>query len=173
VPELDFVTPFTLRSNAKADSPVQIRAFLTWFDTFFSPDSSPSGQAPLDQDTQYVKYENDAFKRDVSVDGSKNAREVSFTTGPRGKATHWKQVAFILQEPVSLKSGVWNESVSAKTEANLIRRLQMNGLKGLSTAGRAEVVTPESSMSSCTGRSSVTRKGKVLSDMMYSECVDM
>lgn len=30
---------------------------------------------------------------------------VSFTTGPQGKATHWKQVVFLLREPITLKPG--------------------------------------------------------------------
>lgn len=32
-------------------------------------------------------------------------REVSFTTGPRGRGTHWKQVAFYLKREVELEEG--------------------------------------------------------------------
>ena len=31
--------------------------------------------------------------------------DVSFTTGPRGKPTHWKQVVFMLKQPISLEQG--------------------------------------------------------------------
>lgn len=126
VPELDFKSPFVLNPVSTSDSsPTKMRAFLTWFDTFFSPDASHEGQAPLARDTQYVKYEEDAYRRDVPVvsakktgnegEGQKKGKEVSFTTGPRGKATHWKQVAFMLKEPVEVPVGeftdfeLWNE----------------------------------------------------------------
>jgi hypothetical protein len=116
VPELDFKSPFVLEPVSTSDSsPTKMRAFLTWFDTFFSPDASHEGQAPLERDTQYVKYEEDAYRRDVPVvsaketgnegEGQKKGKEVSFTTGPRGKATHWKQVAFMLKEPVEVPAG--------------------------------------------------------------------
>lgn len=126
VPELDFKSPFVLNPVSTSDSsPTKMRAFLTWFDTFFSPDASIAGQAPLGRDTQYVKYEEDAYRRDVPVvsakktgnegEGQKKGKEVSFTTGPRGKPTHWKQVAFMLKEPVEVPVGeftdfeLWNE----------------------------------------------------------------
>lgn len=123
VPELDFKSPFVLEpvstssdsSSTGAPMKTKMRAFLTWFDTFFSPDASHEGQAPLGRDTQYVKYEEDAYRRDVPVvsakktgdegEGQKKGKEVSFTTGPRGKATHWKQVAFMLKEPVEVPVG--------------------------------------------------------------------
>jgi len=61
----------------------------------------------LERDTEYVKYDDDAYKVDLSAAGESvgKAREVSFTTGPRGKATHWKQVAFLLKEPVEVLAG--------------------------------------------------------------------
>jgi hypothetical protein len=120
VPELDFKSPFVLEPVSTSDSsPTKMRAFLTWFDTFFSPDASHEGQAPLERDTQYVKYEEDAYRRDVPVvsaketgnegEGQKKGKEVSFTTGPRGKATHWKQVAFMLKEPVEVPVGEFTD----------------------------------------------------------------
>jgi protein arginine N-methyltransferase 3 len=127
--DIDTKSPFVLEPVSTSDSsPTKMRAFLTWFDTFFSPDASHEGQAPLGRDTQYVKYEEDAYRRDVPVtsaretgeaeaegdgngdedEGKKGGiagKEVSFTTGPRGKATHWKQVAFMLKEPVEVPAG--------------------------------------------------------------------
>jgi protein arginine N-methyltransferase 3 len=104
VPDLDFMSDFVLQPTA-SNSSTRIRAFLTWFDTFFSPDSSIKGQAPLKRDTEYIKYDDEAYKVDLSAAGGSDAREVSFTTGPRGKATHWKQVAFLLKEPVEVPAG--------------------------------------------------------------------
>ena len=34
---------------------------------------------------------------------------MSFTTGPKGKETHWKQVSFLLDKPIEIKQG---ESIS-------------------------------------------------------------
>ena len=106
MPDLDFISDFVLQPNS-SNSSTRIRAFLTWFDTFFNPDSSIKGQAPLERDTEYVKYDDDAYKVDANAggNGASEAREVSFTTGPRGKATHWKQVAFLLKEPVEIPAG--------------------------------------------------------------------
>lgn len=127
VPELDFKSPFVLKPVSTSDSsssgaPTKMRAFLTWFDTFFSPDASTAGQAALGRDTQYVVYDEDAYRRPVGVrkqktdelaiggegeglNGGNGGKEISFTTGPRGKATHWKQVAFMLKEPVEVPAG--------------------------------------------------------------------
>lgn len=82
---LDLSIPFKL--TAERDD--TIRAFLTHFDTFFG----------------------DADIVDTTVIGDDTASEVapamnvSFTTGPRGKETHWKQVAFLLDTPIVVKKG--------------------------------------------------------------------
>ena len=34
-------------------------------------------------------------------------REESFSTGPFSKKTHWKQVVFLLKEPIELDRGAW------------------------------------------------------------------
>jgi hypothetical protein len=138
VPELDFKSPFVLEPVSTSDSsPTKMRAFLTWFDTFFSPDASHEGQAPLERDTQYVKYEEDAYRRDVPVvsaketgnegEGQKKGKEVSFTTGPRGKATHWKQVAFMLKEPVEVPVGEYCTRVCV---SDVIGLAQVGGIVG-------------------------------------------
>ncbi|KAI9638963.1 S-adenosyl-L-methionine-dependent methyltransferase [Dioszegia hungarica] len=88
---LDFHSSFTL----KAESTGSIRAFLTYFDTFFSP---VPGQT------------FDSVDLSVLPTGLANVEPVapgviSFTTGPRGKETHWRQVAFLLKTPIELTKG--------------------------------------------------------------------
>jgi protein arginine N-methyltransferase 3 len=88
---LDFHSSFTL----KAESTGSIRALLTYFDTFFSP---VPGQT------------FDSVDLSVLPTGLGNVEPVapgvvSFTTGPRGKETHWRQVAFLLKTPIELTKG--------------------------------------------------------------------
>jgi protein arginine N-methyltransferase 3 len=92
VKSLDFKTPFTLTATASTT----IRAFLTHFDTFFNRDGKPTTkEVDIDQ------FKHDEYERPVSaVD-----KEISFTTGPRGQATHWKQVAFLLRQPIEVQKG--------------------------------------------------------------------
>lgn len=105
VKSLDFHTDFELvPTPSSSGSAVQIRAFITWFDTFFSHDSSPSGQAPSPQECSTEFFSDDAYERSIESVNSDKA-DVSFTTGPRGKPTHWKQVVFMLKQPVSLEQG--------------------------------------------------------------------
>lgn len=78
--QLDFVNRFEL--TVTKDSTVN--GFGGWFDTWFTRD----GHAiPKTQKTE-------------KVDG-----ETFMTTGPFGMGTHWKQTAFLLEEPVKVKSG--------------------------------------------------------------------
>jgi protein arginine N-methyltransferase 3 len=92
VKSLDFKTPFTL--NVTEDT--TIRAFLTHFDTFFSRDGKPT-----DRKVDIAHFDDDEYERSVSpVD-----QEISFTTGPRGQPTHWKQVAFLIRTPIQVKKG--------------------------------------------------------------------
>ena len=70
---------------------------MTHFDTFFSRDGEPT-----DREVDILKFENDEYERSVSpVD-----QEISFTTGPTGQATHWKQVAFLIHTPIQVNKGV-------------------------------------------------------------------
>lgn len=67
-----------------------MRAFLTHFDTFFG------AEKPGEVDISRIgdDYALEPFEG-----------KVSFTTGPRGKETHWKQVSFLLKEPLRLRKG--------------------------------------------------------------------
>ncbi|KAJ9124202.1 hypothetical protein QFC22_000999 [Naganishia vaughanmartiniae] len=105
VKSLDFHSDFELFPKPSASgSAVQIRAFITWFDTFFSHDSSASGQASSSQECSTEFFSDDAYERSIASVNADKA-DVSFTTGPRGKPTHWKQVVFMLKQPVSLEQG--------------------------------------------------------------------
>lgn len=84
---LDFETPFELTAERDAT----VRAFLTHFDTFFGPGDVV--------DTSYIGDDTAAEVQPAQGDS------VSFTTGPRGKETHWKQVSFLLDQPIEMKKG--------------------------------------------------------------------
>ena len=92
VKSLDFKTSFTLNVLEKST----IRAFLTHFDTFFSRDGKPT-----DRPVDITKFDENDFEKDVQP----VQEEVSFTTGPRGQATHWKQVGFLIPEPIHAEKG--------------------------------------------------------------------
>ena len=88
---LDFESPFKLTATRDAT----VRAFLTHFDTFF-------GEGDV-VDTTYIGDDTAA-----TVEPAQGS-SVSFTTGPKGKETHWKQVSFLLDKPIEIKQG---ESIS-------------------------------------------------------------
>lgn len=99
---LDFHSNFEL--TATSDS--TIRAFLTHFDTFFSPHAgAEASQVSLDTDVDIVKYGISDYDQEVPAQTSGAATRVSFTTGPRGTETHWRQVVFLLREPIHIRSG--------------------------------------------------------------------
>ena len=86
--------------------PSQIRAFITWFDTFFSSDSSSAGQAAPSQECSTEFFPDAAYEQAVEAKANAEGQaDVSFTTGPRGKFTHWKQVVFMLRQPITLEKG--------------------------------------------------------------------
>lgn len=92
VKSLDFKTPFTLTATTSTT----VRAFLTHFDTFFNRDSKPTAEeVDIDQ------FKHDEYESPVSA----VEKNISFTTGPRGQATHWKQVAFLLRTPIEVQKG--------------------------------------------------------------------
>jgi protein arginine N-methyltransferase 3 len=92
VKSLDFKTPFELTITETTT----IRAFLTHFDTFFSRDGKPT-----DREVDIAQFKEDEYERSVEPVES----DISFTTGPRGQATHWKQVAFLIPTPISVQKG--------------------------------------------------------------------
>ena len=61
---------------------------------------------PLSQDVDLTRYNGQEYGSDVSAaPSSKEGTAISFTTGPRGTETHWRQVAFLLRSPIELKLG--------------------------------------------------------------------
>lgn len=69
---------------------------MTHFDTFFNRDGRPTSKE-VDIDT----FKHDEYESPVSA----VEKDISFTTGPRGQATHWKQVAFLLRTPITVQKG--------------------------------------------------------------------
>lgn len=98
VASLDFVAPFALTATSTSRP---IRAFVSWFDTFFASTSGPEGQAPDALPVDLEVIPDDALQRPV-VTGAGGNDLHSFTTGPHGKPTHWKQVVFYLSQPIEL-----------------------------------------------------------------------
>lgn len=106
VKSLDFHSPFTLSSTS--DKPTTVRAFLTHFDTFFSPLSGNASHFPASHPVDIRQFGDDEYTSPVeplTPSSGKTGVEVSFTTGPRGKYTHWKQVVFLVRNPIELAPG--------------------------------------------------------------------
>lgn len=78
---------------------------MTWFDTFFSPGPGEASQIPLDGEVQLTRFAEDDYERPVVPSTTEGGCAVSFTTGPRGRNTHWKQVTFLLRNELVLQSG--------------------------------------------------------------------
>ena len=115
-----FDAPFVLEAS-KACS---IQAFVSWFDTWFTPDGLPvppmgnrdmqGGQTlqglppvttrcPEEKDIAGLQLQGDAIVEKAS--DTNTGRTVSFTTGPQGLETHWKQTLFVLKEPIDVEKG--------------------------------------------------------------------
>nr|KIR85864.1 protein arginine N-methyltransferase 3 [Cryptococcus tetragattii IND107] len=106
VKSLDFHSPFALSSTS--DKPTTVRAFLTHFDTFFSPLSGSASHFPPSYPVDIRQFGDDEYTSPVeplTPSSGKTGVEVSFTTGPRGKYTHWKQVVFLVHKPIELAPG--------------------------------------------------------------------
>lgn len=97
---LDFHSSFRIEATEKETTTV--RAFLTWFDTFFSPLGGKASQFAPDHPVHIQDFAADLYEKAVEPVNQAEANAVSFTTGPRGQFTHWKQVAFLLREPLQL-----------------------------------------------------------------------
>ncbi|BEJ15689.1 hypothetical protein CspHIS471_0502940 [Cutaneotrichosporon sp. HIS471] len=100
---LDFHADFELVSTSNKEETV--RAFLTHFDTFFSPIPGIEGHVSLSHPVHIHEFSDDLYKSEVAPLNSADANTVSFTTGPRGQPTHWKQVSFLLRKPFTLAAG--------------------------------------------------------------------
>ncbi|WVQ96014.1 hypothetical protein IAU59_003114 [Kwoniella sp. CBS 9459] len=114
IKSLDFHSSFTLEANSAVSGPepTTVRAFLTHFDTFFSPHSGAErSHVQPSEDVEILSFGDDEYERPVqplpptSKSNEESGVQVSFTTGPRGKHTHWKQVVFLLREPIELSKG--------------------------------------------------------------------
>lgn len=131
----EFKSPFelTISGNGNSNEEIEIQAFVSWFDTWFcnQPPNAENPQAshpvpingkkamkggeilkdlpecrikPIEEkevlglklkENQVVEHE----------DGKGNSEVVSFTTGPMGKPTHWKQSVFLLKEAIVARKG--------------------------------------------------------------------
>lgn len=129
-----FEAPFSLEvhspaAGAEAGKAVEIQAFASWFDTWFTTDGCPhpppgqqgdmkGGQKLEGLPPVEVRCPGEAevrgltdLRRDAIVARASDSQEhkagetVSFTTGPQGLATHWKQTLFVLKEPILAKPG--------------------------------------------------------------------
>lgn len=100
---LDFHSDFELVSTAT--EAVTVRAFLTHFDTFFSPIPGVAGHVAPSHPVHIHSFADDLYKKPVEPLNTAEANAVSFTTGPRGQPTHWKQVSFLLRKPFELSPG--------------------------------------------------------------------
>lgn len=113
--QLNFQSPFTLICTSTKRT--KIRAFLLYFDTFFSPlgmPVSPSTKVKVAHEGSPVVAEvwplGGKFqpKRRASQGGIKTPGEervMSFSTGPESEPTHWKQTIFLLHEPIRAREG--------------------------------------------------------------------
>ncbi|KAL9931651.1 hypothetical protein V8E36_009437 [Tilletia maclaganii] len=127
----EFTSPFTLTASKAG----VIHAFLSWFDTWFLPAplskpgySPPEGRQNLEggevlpdlpacETREPVRGDVPGLAESLSGNAVVPASEeavgdsgakgevVSFTTGPEGKETHWKQTAFLLKEPIEVEQG--------------------------------------------------------------------
>ncbi|RXK41803.1 protein arginine N-methyltransferase 3 [Tremella mesenterica] len=107
IDSLDFHSSFQIHSTTT--EPITLRAFMVHFNTFFSPLSGQASHVSSEHTVDLVKYENTNIAEPIHpphVDREgKVGTEVSFTTGPKGRETHWKQVVFLLRNSIVLQPG--------------------------------------------------------------------
>ncbi|CAG8434942.1 15393_t:CDS:10 [Funneliformis mosseae] len=89
--QLDFTSPFTLVSTRDG----YIHGFLGYFDTWFTRDDR---EIPSSQNI------------DDKIEGV-----LSFTTGPQGEVTHWRQTIFFLEHSIKVEKGtIINGTIDCK-----------------------------------------------------------
>lgn len=117
-----FVSPFSLTASKRTT----VHGFLSWFDTWFMPSKEPvptngrpelkGGERleglppvtvipPVDADVPALALKRDQVVEEQDVPESQRGEVVSFTTGPEGLETHWKQTVFLLKEPLEVEQG--------------------------------------------------------------------
>lgn len=117
-----FDSPFSLEIKESCS----LQAFVSWFDTWFTPDGLPIPQTgrgdmqggeklhglvdvelkcPKDEDVRGLNLEKGAIINRSTDVGDGKGEIVSFTTGPHGLETHWKQTLFVLKEPIEVEKG--------------------------------------------------------------------
>ena len=105
---LNFSSPFKLTATRRV---LKAHAFILYFDTFFTPTGSP---LPENAKVHLVKDGEPSLAEVWQVPGkirrkdstSGRGKEVSFSTGPESKPTHWKQALFMLKEPLHVEEGL-------------------------------------------------------------------
>jgi len=117
-----FTTPFSLQVTQTCS----VQAFASWFDTWFTPDGlpvPPAGQkdmnggekldslppvttrCPKEEEVRGLDLQKDAIISRETDSNENKGETVSFTTGPDGLETHWKQTFFVLKEPIQVEKG--------------------------------------------------------------------
>ncbi|KDN46121.1 S-adenosyl-L-methionine-dependent methyltransferase [Tilletiaria anomala UBC 951] len=137
-----FRSPFRLTSKRCA----AIHGFVSWFDTWFMTSPAPyrvdsetnvpvqlqGGERLGDlppcttdvitvEDVPALKLKGSDLAPSPASDSTEAKGEVvSFTTGPYGKDTHWKQTVFLLKEPIDAEEGsvISGEIIVTQSESN-------------------------------------------------------
>lgn len=125
-----FVSPFVLEIHSTGT----VHGFLSWFDTWFLaksqhprvpdaiwkanegqllkggvviPDLPPVTTEPITaKDVEGIHLTHNATQRDPTTqETDAGPVPISFTTGPQGLETHWKQTVFLLKEAIQAEKG--------------------------------------------------------------------
>ena len=94
---LDFKSDFTIQASADCT----IRAFCVFFDVIFDTSRDGEGEKTTGRPVPQATVAPQALAAEIIPDPSPNP--VYFTTGPDGTPTHWQQVSFWVDPPVTLQ----------------------------------------------------------------------
>lgn len=105
---------FKSQFNLIIEKDQTMHGFLGWFDTFFT--DSKSAETPKECNSQDPPSINLLLD-----DAGAEYKDVSFTTGPHGTETHWKQTFFAFSKPLDVKKGdrISGVFISNKSERGL------------------------------------------------------